>query len=351
MLFAGAEAPSASLPSWAQPPAPTTRGTKSAAQAGVSVAVDADLLARQKKEEAEEKARIAAEIKAAMSGLDAETLRRLDQEKAAAERAAEEAAAKAGQSKKTANNPFAAAPAQAPAAVPQPLVTGAKKPKKAAAAVAPAAAPAAAAPQPLVSGGKPKTKLQKEAAKLRDSAAAREAAEVRSKEKREERRVRNKDRCCGVIPWQGCVGCLVLGVLASVVGTIHLSTDNYSGFAIACCLDAVFNIGAFMFLFGPRKYFRGAFVNGWKRMLAALLYWTLIALTVTLAFIPGVTKWELLAALVAMKIAWAVNLAAACGCLGKKGASEEAEKGQREAKNAAVKYVVTKRVNNKEWNI
>ena len=80
---------------------------------------------------------------------------------------------------------------------------------------------------------------------------------------------------------------------------------------MACCLDALFNIGAFMFLFGPRKYFRGAFVNGWKRMLAALLYWTLIALTVALAFIPGVTKWELLAALVAMKIAWAVNLAAA----------------------------------------
>ena len=57
--------------------------------------------------------------------------------------------------------------------MPQPLVTGAKKPKKAPAAVAPAAAPAAAAPQPLVSGGKPKTKLQKEAAKLRAETRAR----------------------------------------------------------------------------------------------------------------------------------------------------------------------------------
>ena len=32
-----------------------------------------------------------------------------------------------------------------------------------------------------------------------------------------------------------------------------MSQDRYTGFAVACCLDAVFNIGAFMFLFGPRK--------------------------------------------------------------------------------------------------
>ena len=34
---------------------------------------------------------------------------------------------------------------------------------------------------------------------------------------------------------------------------MHGGQGRYTGFAVACCLDALFNIGAFMFLFGPRK--------------------------------------------------------------------------------------------------
>ena len=77
-------------------------------------------------------------------------------------------------------------------------------------------------------------------------------------------------------------------------------------------------------------------------MCAALVYWSLIAFTIALCYVPGVSTWQLWAALVAMKLAWAVNLAAACGCLGGKGASKEAEEGRRAAKASAVKYVTTR---------
>jgi len=133
------------------------------------------------------------------------------------------------------------------------------------------------------------------------------------------------------------------------MGSAMLAAERITGFAVACVLDAVFNIGAFMFLFGPRKYCSGAFINGPVRMCAALIYWGLIGLVIALCFVPGVTRLELLVALVAMKVAWAVNLAAACGCLGGKGASAEATKRRRDAKGkagkAAVKYMVTKDTN------
>ena len=53
-----------------------------------------------------------------------------------------------------------------------------------------------------------------------------------------------------------------------------------------------------------------------------------------------------------LQVAWAVNLAAACGCLGSKGASAEATERQREAKGkagkAAVKYMVSR---DKSWTL
>ena len=42
-------------------------------------------------------------------------------------------------------------------------------------------------------------------------------------------------------------------------------------------------------------------------MCAALLYWGLIGFVIALCFVPGVTKLELLAALVAMKVARAAT--------------------------------------------
>ena len=50
------------------------------------------------------------------------------------------------------------------------------------------------------------------------------------------------------------------------------------------------------------RYCRGAFINGPVRMCVALLYWGLIGFVIALCFVPGVTKLELLAALVAMKV-------------------------------------------------
>ena len=55
------------------------------------------------------------------------------------------------------------------------------------------------------------------------------------------------------------------------------------------------------------RYCRGAFINGPVRMCAALLYWGLIGFVIALCFVPGVTKLELLAALVAMKVARAAT--------------------------------------------
>ena len=55
------------------------------------------------------------------------------------------------------------------------------------------------------------------------------------------------------------------------------------------------------------RYCRGAFINGPMRMCAALLYWCLIGFVIALCFVPGVTKLELLAALVAMKVARAAT--------------------------------------------
>ena len=42
-------------------------------------------------------------------------------------------------------------------------------------------------------------------------------------------------------------------------------------------------------------------------MCAALIYWGLIVFVIALCFVPGVSKLELLAALVAMKVAWAAT--------------------------------------------
>ena len=42
-------------------------------------------------------------------------------------------------------------------------------------------------------------------------------------------------------------------------------------------------------------------------MCAALIYWGLIGFVVALCFVPGVSKLELLFALVAMKVAWAAT--------------------------------------------
>ena len=55
------------------------------------------------------------------------------------------------------------------------------------------------------------------------------------------------------------------------------------------------------------RYCSGAFINGPVRMCAALIYWGLIGFVIALCFVPGVSKLELLFALVAMKVAWAAT--------------------------------------------
>ena len=75
--------------------------------------------------------------------------------------------------------------------------------------------------------------------------------------------------------------------------------------------------------------------------------------TLTLALAHGSRRPSLAHPLTTpLQVAWAVNLAAACGCLGSKGASAEATERQREAKGkagkAAVKYMVSR---DKNWTL
>ena len=41
-------------------------------------------------------------------------------------------------------------------------------------------------------------------------------------------------RCCGISPWYGCLGCLALGLLASVMGSAMLAQDRYTGPVHTC---------------------------------------------------------------------------------------------------------------------
>eukprot|EP00966_Prymnesium_polylepis_P174946 4048387-Prymnesium_polylepis.1 len=259
-------------------------------------------------------------------------------------------AALAGRGVTQCSNPFAQAPASCSSALPALVSDSGRTAGKRT--TTKQCTAAATAVRDVRSGDakRPETKRESPlvlaAAAQREEAAAREAA-AEKKRAEEAARRKGRDRCCGIAPWHGCLVCIALGILASVMGSAMLALDHFSAFAVACCLDAIFNIGAFMFLFGPRKYCRGAFTNGLARMCAALVYWSLIALTIALCFVPGVTKWQLVAALLAMKIAWAINLAAACGCLGGRVASKEAERGRREAERnlskATVRYCVATR--------
>ena len=189
-------------------------------------------LALQKQEEAEEKARIAAEIQASVSGLQKAELKRLKQETAAAARTAKQAAAIAGKASGQSSGPCSSAAAESAQGGGNPF------------AQAPAAAPTAAT-------GRKKTPLALKAAALRESTSAREAATATRTEKQAERAARRKKkdrcrgaslrtarnpfapspgslqpharRCCGVSPWHGCLGCIALGLLASVVGSAMLA--------------------------------------------------------------------------------------------------------------------------------
>ena len=202
------------------------------------------------------------------------------------------------------------------------------------------------------------------AAAEREKAAARENKLARNEASRKAKKKKHADRCFGVPPLWGCGACLLLGVLASFMASLMLIQNRITGFGVACCFDGICNIGcaapsilapcdglcvcaargrAFMFLFGPRKYCRGAVTNGPLRACAALTYWSLIAATLVLCFVPGVPFEALVLCLICMKVAWAINLAAACGCLGGKGASKEMVMGQREAKKSAIRYVVKRR--------
>ena len=41
-------------------------------------------------------------------------------------------------------------------------------------------------------------------------------------------------RCCGMSPWYGCLGCIALGILASVMGSAMLAQERYMGSVHAC---------------------------------------------------------------------------------------------------------------------
>ena len=90
-----------------------------------------------------------------------------------------------------------------------------------------------------------------------------------------------------------------------------------------------------MFLFGPRKYCKGVFNKGTQRAAIGVLYWALIVLTIVLCCIPDVPVSVIILCVILQKVAWAVNLAASCGCLGGKPDPEVVE-----LKNKAKKEVV-----------
>jgi len=228
------------------------------------------------------------------------------------------------------DNPFRAAPT-----VPTvPTTTPSQQPAGPMLVAPPAAAPPAAAPAP-----KPQTALQKKAAAQRAADQKREDKEQKEKEKEKARVQKKKDRCCGVDPWYGCGGCIAIGIICTFYGSVLLSQGNVRGFGIVFTFDALASIGAMMFLFGPRKYCKGVFNKGTQRAAIGVLYWALIVLTIVLCCIPDVPVSVIILCVILQKVAWVVNLAASCGCLGGKPDPEVLEL-KNKAKNGVVKQAV-----------
>ena len=128
-------------------------------------------------------------------------------------------------------------------------------------------------------------------------------------------------------------------MLCTFYCSVLLSQGNVRGFGIVFTFDALASIGAMMFLFGPRKYCKGIFNKGTQRAAIGVLYWALIALTIVLCCIPDVPVSVIILCVILQKVAWAVNLAASCGCLAasRPRGSRAEEQGQEGGKQASSK--------------
>jgi len=133
------------------------------------------------------------------------------------------------------------------------------------------------------------------------------------------------DKCCGMPHWEGALGCVVVSLFCTLISGITLNSGNFTGFAIILCIDAAAGVLACVFFFGPRKFCRSTFSNGWVRASIALAYWISIVLTIALVFVDReVAPLNLIVlCLVLQKLLWALNLAASCGCIGSKRKNSE----------------------------
>lgn len=110
-----------------------------------------------------------------------------------------------------------------------------------------------------------------------------------------------------------------------MIGGALLANGYIRPFAVVFCLDATASILASVFFFGPRKFLRGAFQNGWTRAGITLLYWGLILITLVLSFVNHVPIAIIVLCMVVVKLLWALNIAASCGCLGGRSDNEAAQ--------------------------